>query len=62
MNTLIQAIRRVVVRTNSVDMGHMTMIVLPSLGLWDGKAGKYAYVWFTTQIEKRSRHMSIGLH
>ena len=47
--------------TKNVDTEPMTMIDRPSSELWDGKAGKYAYAWFTTQIEKRSKNTSISL-
>ena len=59
--TLIPRIRHEHEPTNGVDTGLMLMTDLPLLERLDVKAGKCAYAWFTIQIEKRSRRMSINL-
>ena len=41
-------------------MGHMTMIVLPSLARWDAKVDKCVYAWYTIQTEKHWKLMFIG--
>lgn len=48
--------------TNNADTGPRIMIAFPSLERRDRKAGKYAYVWFTIETEKRWKRMFIASH